>query len=70
MKKRKLHLNRETLRNLANDHLHRIAGGFTTQPGCDPSEILTCTEPSAVCGTGVSYCIICDTGGCPETETC
>jgi len=67
---RKLHLNRETLRNLANDHLHGIAGGFTTLPDCDPSQILNCTEPSAACGTGRSNCIVCDTDNCPETQTC
>jgi hypothetical protein len=70
MRKRKLHLNRETLRNLANDHLHGIAGGFTTRPDCDPSQILNCTDPSAVCGTGRSNCLVCDSDGCAETQLC
>ena len=66
---RKLRLSRETLRNLANDPLYGVAGGFTTRPGCDNSQQLNCTEPTVFCGTGRSECF-CISDTCTESQTC
>lgn len=68
-KTRKLHLNRETLRNLANDQLRGVAGGITGQPGCtSESQVEVCTGH---CGTGRSDCIGCITDVCTEScQTC
>jgi hypothetical protein len=65
---RKLHLNRETLRNLANEHLREVAGGHTGQPTCNESQVVACT---AFC-TGRSDCI-CPSDACTTTtdsQTC
>lgn len=57
MKKKKLQLNRETLRNLSRDDLKQVVGG-TTSEGC--------TRPISCCESCNDFCTCdtCDTTCC------
>ena len=56
--RRKLRLNRETIRNLDANHLHNVAGGvWTDQPDCDTGgpetgDVTACNDTGTTDGTG------------------
>ncbi|HEV7509356.1 MAG TPA: hypothetical protein VGS07_31055 [Thermoanaerobaculia bacterium] len=63
--KRKLKINRETLRNLVDDSLQDVAGGNkSTSPRCAPSIMVTCPPTCAQtcafpCSIQYSVCVHC-----------
>jgi len=61
--KKKLSLNRETLRNLAGDHLRKAAGAG----GCTYEDLTTCVCTDA-CDSGAS--VGCGTAGCGSGPNC
>ena len=58
LKSRKLHLNRETLRQLATPRMHEVAGGLTSPIICKTNH---CTE-----GSYCFQCITVDATDCPQ----
>jgi hypothetical protein len=53
--KKKLHLHRETIRNLEADRISKAAGGISVQTGC--TTVGTCTNcDGTLCGHGSCLC--------------
>ncbi len=57
MKKEKLRLNKETIRNLSDEHLGEVAGGKRKDGGSGGSAVIGCSVLGG-CGTALVGCSV------------